>query len=364
MPDLLAALGLRFPAADVADLVATMPPDAAAPPALTPASDPQADPRRPFPERRRYDMMPQTLLPVRMGARVTTIRFFYVDVFADRPLSGNPVTVVPDADRLTVDQMRAIAREFNQSETTFLLAPTRPAAAWRLRSFTPIGAEVDGAGHNALGAWLWLDEQRLVGTGPASELTQQIGDELLAVEVVRAAGAPTRVVMDQGTLQFGARVEADECLAAALGLSGAELAGPATVLSTGVPHLHVPVVDAGAVDRARVGARALSPILSAAGAEGCYLYSTAAGVPDGAAAYARFFNPTVGIVEDPATGTAAGPLAAALLRWGTVPSDRPVYLVQGHALGRPSRIRVDVEGERIRLSGSGIVSGRGALRVS
>jgi PhzF family phenazine biosynthesis protein len=350
-------------------------------------------------------MMPQTLLPLRLGARVTTVRFFFVDVFADRPLTGNPVTVVPDADRLTVDQMRAIAREFNQSETTFLLEPTRPAAAWRLRSFTPIGAEVGGAGHNALGAWLWLDEQRLVGAGPASELTQQIGDELLAVEVVRAAGAPTRVVMDQGALDIGQRVEADGGLAAALGLSAAELAGPATVLSTGVPHLHVPVVDAAAVDRARVDAGALSPILSAAAAEGCYVYSTKAGGttksgttdsaatnsgttdtaatdgaatnggttdggttdsggPAGAAAYARFFNPTVGIVEDPATGTAAGPLAAALLRWGTVRSDQPVYLAQGHALGRPSRIRVDVEGERVRLSGSGIVSGRGALRVS
>lgn len=84
------------------------------------------------------------------------VSFYFVDVFASQPLSGNPLSLVADADRLDEAQMRAIAREFNQSETTFLLRPTRPGATWRLRSFTPIGAEVGGAGHNALGAWLWL----------------------------------------------------------------------------------------------------------------------------------------------------------------------------------------------------------------
>ena len=83
-------------------------------------------------------------------------RFYLIDVFAQRPLTGNPLALVPDADDLAEAQMRAIAREFNQSETTFLLDPGLPGATWRLRSFTPIGAEVYGAGHNALGAWLWL----------------------------------------------------------------------------------------------------------------------------------------------------------------------------------------------------------------
>jgi len=73
---------------------------------------------------------------------------------------------------------------------------------------------------------------------------------------------------------------------------------------------------------------------------------------DGAAAYTRFFNPTVGIAEDPATGTAAGPLAVALLRSGRAPAGVPVLIEQGHRLGRPSRIRVDVAGDRVRLSGS------------
>src|SRR3954454_16682609 len=85
-----------------------------------------------------------------------TIAFSLVDVFAISPLTGNPVAIVPDADRLPLKTMQALAREFNQSETTFLLRPDSDEAAWQLRSFTPIGAEVFGAGHNALGAWLWL----------------------------------------------------------------------------------------------------------------------------------------------------------------------------------------------------------------
>ncbi|HVD88689.1 MAG TPA: PhzF family phenazine biosynthesis isomerase, partial [Jatrophihabitantaceae bacterium] len=103
------------------------------------------------------------------------IRFVFIDVFAPSPLTGNPVAVVPDADDLDLATLRAIAREFNQSETTFLLRPTAARADWRLRSFTPIGAEVFGAGHNALGAWLWLVA---AGRVPAdrSRFIQQIGD--------------------------------------------------------------------------------------------------------------------------------------------------------------------------------------------
>lgn len=74
----------------------------------------------------------------------------------EQPLTGNPLAVVADADAVDEQLMRAIAREFNQSDTTFLLAPTAQGATWRLRSFTPAGVEVGGAGHNALGAWWWL----------------------------------------------------------------------------------------------------------------------------------------------------------------------------------------------------------------
>src|SRR6188474_1422422 len=97
-----------------------------------------------------------------------------VDVFADVPLSGNPLAVVEGADGLTDDTMRRIAREFNQAETTFLLKSDR--ADWKLRSFTASGAEVFGAGHNALGSWLWLAESGQLGDlSTEREFLQEIG---------------------------------------------------------------------------------------------------------------------------------------------------------------------------------------------
>jgi len=291
-------------------------------------------------------------------------RFYFIDVFADRPLTGNPLALVPDADDLTVSQMRAIAREFNQSETTFLLRPHEEGVDWRLRSYTPAGAEVGGAGHNALGAWLWLADQGLTGDRPAVTMRQRIGAEILDVEILRVPGEPVRIVMDQGAPEFGEHVTDGERLTGALGLEPRHLATDATpqVVSTGVAHLLVPLATREAVDAAVAQSRDLAALLADAGGEGCYLYTTAG--DDGAAAYTRFFNPTVGIDEDPATGTAAGPLAAALVRSGRVPAASPVLIEQGHHLGRPSRIRVDVADDRVRLSGSGVITARGELRVA
>lgn len=290
----------------------------------------------------------------------TAISFVYVDVFAERPLTGNPLTVVPDADELTVDQMQAIAREFNQSETTFVLRPSLPAARWRLRSFTPGGVEVGGAGHNALGAWLWLAHSGRVGEAPG--LRQEIAGEVLPVEVVAEPIGRTRVVMDQSAPSFAARLSDTVALARALGLSLDDLVGPAQVVSTGVAHLLIPVTDRAVVDSAAPDSRSLLALLRGSGGEGAYVYTTAPG-EDGAHAYARFFNPTVGISEDPATGTAAGPLAARLVAEGLARGGSTVVIAQGAKLGRPSRILIDVNGASVRISGSGLVVGEGTLWI-
>jgi len=166
--------------------------------------------------------------------------FYFVDVFATRPLTGNPLSLMPDADGLDEAQMRAIAREFNQSETTFLLRPSLPEATVRLRSFTPAGVEVGGAGHNALGAWLWLETAGRVGT--AGRLRQEITGQVLPVEVVRTAGQPAMVWMDQSPPRFGAVAGDRAGLAGCLGLGERDLAPDedARVVSTGAAHLLVP----------------------------------------------------------------------------------------------------------------------------
>ena len=291
------------------------------------------------------------------------VPFSFVDVFAREPLTGNPLPVVPDADGLDEAQLRAIAREFNQSETTFLLRPSRPGATVRLRSFTPAGAEVGGAGHNALGAWVWLEAAGRLDH--AGNLAQELAGRVLPVEVIRPAGKPAEVWLDQASPRFGATAGDRAELAACLGLAERDLADgePAQVVSTGAAHLLVPARDRTAVDRAVPEPARLAALLRGAGGEGCYLYSLDP-VSAGAVAYARFFNPTVGIAEDPATGSAAGPLAARLAAAGRIPDPATVGIEQGHALGRPSLIRVAVAGERVRVGGSGLVVADGTLAVA
>jgi trans-2,3-dihydro-3-hydroxyanthranilate isomerase len=295
---------------------------------------------------------------------VPEIRFVFVDVFAPTPLTGNPVSLVPDADDLDLATLRAIAREFNQSETTFLLRPSMAGADWRLRSFTPIGAEVFGAGHNALGAWLWL-----VATGrvPAdrSRFVQQIGEHLLPVALHRARGHPDVVSLDQSPPVFANTLDDPAELAAALGLPARDLVAdrPAQVVSTGAGHLLVPVRNRAAVDAATPDNSRLTALLQQVDGEGCYLYSLDPVDPSDAVAYARFFNPTMGIHEDPATGTAAGPLMTRLVAEGIVSDGSTAVIEQGYAIGRPSRIRVTVSGNLVRISGSGLIVADGALHL-
>ncbi|GAA3454052.1 PhzF family phenazine biosynthesis protein [Dactylosporangium matsuzakiense] len=275
--------------------------------------------------------------------------FAYVDVFAAAPLSGAPLTVVPDADDLTDEQMRAIAREFNQSETTFIMRSA--TADRRLRSFTPIGEEVGGVGHNVLGAWLWLALTELADS--PGTFTQQIGDELLPVVVERAGDGRPVVTLEQSAPVFGDVVTDPAPLAAALGLDVADLRTerPPQVVSTGAGHLLVEVGDRAAVDRVVVDADRLVAVLRSVGGEGCYVYCLAE------TAYARFFNPAMGIPEDPATGTAAGPLAALVARDGVLAVE------QGHSMGRPSVITITVDGDRVRISGSGVITATGTLHL-
>jgi trans-2,3-dihydro-3-hydroxyanthranilate isomerase len=205
---------------------------------------------------------------------VRTIEFHFVDVFADEPLTGNPLVVVPDADRLDKELMCRIAREFNQSETTFLLKPTRPEANHRLRSFTPSGSEVFGAGHNALGAWWWLaDAGRLGELVNGLRARQEIGPLVLPVDILASAGSLTMIGLIQGGPESLAMHDDPVFLAAALGLAAGDIARSAPVISTGTPHLLVQTMSRAAVDRAEPDAKALLRELESVGAQGCYLFS-------------------------------------------------------------------------------------------
>jgi trans-2,3-dihydro-3-hydroxyanthranilate isomerase len=295
---------------------------------------------------------------------ITRRSYVVVDVFTETPLEGNPLAVVTDGDGLSEKLMQRIAREFNQSETTYLLSPSSSRAHAALRSFTASGDEVFGAGHNSLGAWWWLIASgRFELDDGHTELTQELGGSRLPVLVVRERGRLTAVGLRQTAPQFGAEIEDGDELAGALGLSARDLSPEcAQVVFTGAPHLIVAARDRAAVERAVPDAARLAAALRSVGGQGCYLYCLDPIAPQ-ATAYARFFNPTVGISEDPATGSAAGPLACQLVRRGQADEGTEIAIEQGHAIGRPSRIIVRIQGQAVTVFGACVEVARGVLTL-
>lgn len=282
------------------------------------------------------------------------LSYAVVDVFTTTPLSGNPLAVVMDvAEQLDAAHMAAIAIEFNLSETTFVRPADPTRADWWLRSFTPGGAEVAGAGHNALGAWWWL---AITGHAAPPGARQLLGDRVLPVHIAR--DGHVEIGLDQGEVEFGEVTLDGGRLRSALGL-GERTPLPQThpVGSVGSPHLLVELPDSSTVDAARPDTAALRDVLASARAQGCCLFTTDAADAD---ADARFFNPTVGILEDPATGSAAGPLAQLLHDRG---GPREVSISQGRSMGRPSRLTVQVREAGPRLLGRCALAAEGTLHT-
>jgi PhzF family phenazine biosynthesis protein len=172
------------------------------------------------------------------------------------------------------------------------------------------------------------------------------------------------VVLDQSPPEFGKTCEDLWGLAEALGVEKEDLSEslPTQVVSTGAGHLLVPLRNRAAIIRAQLDSQRLAKILKAVGGEGCYLYCLDSVSPS-SVAHARFFNPTMGIVEDAATGTAAGPLACQLVKHGIVKDGAAMMIEQGYEMKRPSLLSVEVQGKVVRLAGRGVTVIEGMLRI-
>jgi len=247
--------------------------------------------------------------------------YYVVDVFTDRAFAGNPLAVVLDADELSTEQMQSMAREFNLSETTFVLAPTANDATYRARIFTP-AAELPFAGHPSVGtAWL------LVHTGRhgAGTLVQECGAGLISL-VVSTEGAQ----LTGGTPSVSDPVDASPYVQA-LGLSDRDLAGtPPRVCGCGLDWGFLQVRD-DALGRIVVDLAALTTLPGA----GVCAFSF-----DNGRAHSRVFAGGVGVPEDPATGSAALGLGVFLVAAGLLPGDgQSAYeIAQGAEIYRPSAI--------------------------
>ncbi len=283
-------------------------------------------------------------------------RFHTLDVFTDTPLHGNPLAVVQDAEGLDAGRMQAIAREFNLSETVFVLEPRDPVNSARLRIFTP-ARELPFAGHPTVGAAVLLAELR------APEIVARQDLALLLEEEIGLVHCTARRVRGRSRASFtlprlpaeAGEPASDADLAAALSIDAAEVGfdrhRPA-LMSAGVPYTLVPLATAEAVDRAWPDPARWPEGLAA------YLYARA---PDGF--HARMFAPEMGMTEDPATGSAAAAFAGAVMRFeAPADGDHTVQIRQGVAMGRPSLIVLGLEVADGALASASI--GGGAVIVS
>jgi trans-2,3-dihydro-3-hydroxyanthranilate isomerase len=255
---------------------------------------------------------------------VITLTYEIVDVFTDRPFTGNPLAVVYDAEQLGTDQMQALAGEFNLSETVFVLAPTQPEATYRARIFTP-EEELPFAGHPSVGAA--VSYARRAGTG-AGRVVQECGAGLLPI-AVRPDGAAT---LTGGPPTLGPPVDPAPLLATA-SLTADDFAGPAP-RSAGCglewPYLSV---RPDAVARARA-----NPTIEPG------IVSLFAWDPQTRVAHTRVFAPSRGVSEDPATGSAALGFGLWLVASGLLPGEgESEYTIrQGIEIHRPSTLSCTV----------------------
>jgi trans-2,3-dihydro-3-hydroxyanthranilate isomerase len=281
---------------------------------------------------------------------VRTFRYVVADVFTDRPLAGNQLAVFTDARELGDDEMQSLARELKFSESVFVLPPDGEGHV-RMRIFTPT-AEVPFAGHPTLGTAFVLG-------GPLQ--VQEIRLETLSgVVPVALEREGDRIVFGrmQQPLPTWRPFEDEAKLLDGLGLERAEL--PVELYDNGMHHVYVAFASAEEV-------AALKPDLSAfADAPAVLGINCFAG--EGTHWKTRMFSPSGGFMEDPATGSAAGPLAVHLARHGRIAFGDEIEISQGVEIGRPSTLFARADGsaeqlEAVEVGGSAVIVARGEFRL-
>ena len=301
---------------------------------------------------------------------VKSYRYLHLDVFTDRLFGGNQLAVFLDARGLTAETMQAIAKEMNFSESTFILPPERKGTDARMRIFTP-AEELPMAGHPTIGSTYALVRSGVIGPD-RDTFVFGLGIGPVPVSLSWKNKALNFAWMTQPNPTFGEPIADPAGAAAALGLSAAAVSGtglPVQVISCGVPFLFIPLTTRQAVDGATLDTAALAAFYESSkkAAHGVFIFSAQPG-GDKATVYSRMFAPGLGVVEDPATGAASGPLGCYLVRHKVVTLEkaRAMLSLQGVKMGRPSHVHISIGAAKdainsVRVGGEAVVAGEGTL---
>jgi trans-2,3-dihydro-3-hydroxyanthranilate isomerase len=295
-----------------------------------------------------------------------SLRYLHYDVFTRDALAGNQLAVFLDGSGLVAATMQAVAREMNFSESSFILPAEREDTDRRMRIFTP-AVEMPMAGHPTIGSTFALAHAGIISPGSRQFV---FGLNVGPVPVdLEWSGARLRFAwMTQARPAYG-RIVDGGAVASAIGLGMHDLLPnrPVQTVSCGVEYLIVPLRDASCVHRASPDRGALKRLASAIGVDvGLYLFAPSAA--GNATLESRMFAPGLGVLEDPATGSAAGPLGCYVVRHGLVTGSdaQRIVISQGVAMGRPSRIHVAITGALaaitgVKVGGEAVLVGEGEL---
>ena len=298
-------------------------------------------------------------------------RYLTADIFTDKPFGGNQLAVFPDAVGLNADQMFALAREFNFSETTFVFPPEKGGTR-RLRIWTP-GGEVPFAGHPTVGTahvLAAIGDIPLEGESTSIVLEEEVGP--VPVTIRASGGKPVFAQLSVAKLpEIGPPVPTRETLASMLSIEAKDLVGghfsPQSV-SCGLPFLFVALRDRDAVKRSRIRVDQWERTLGNAWASMIFVFSRDP-EREGSDIRARMFAPGISVPEDPATGSACAALGGYLAARDTRQEGTLRWVVeQGFEMGRPSIIEVEVDKAggsitAVRVGGASVMMGEGTIEV-
>ena len=298
----------------------------------------------------------------------STLRYLHLDVFTSKRFEGNQLAVFPDAPDIPAELMQRIAAEMAFSESTFIFPPSGPGDV-RMRIFTP-GKELPMAGHPTIGSTFALAAEGKIERG-REKFVFELGVGPIDVSLEWGDDGLSFAWMTQLLPAFGPTASNRIEIAAALGVDVTDLDGdhPAEVVSCGVPFLFLPLRTRTAVDAVSIDRRALTRAFAASNIDepGVFVFTTEKGDGD-ETVYSRMLAPGFGVTEDPATGSASGPLGCYLLHHGmiTAAKARQMISLQGVAMKRPSRIHISIDSDaeritRVRVGGQSVLVGRGEL---
>ena len=285
------------------------------------------------------------------------VAFEILDVFTNKPFRGNQLAVFPEPRKLTKNRMQRIAREINFSETTFIFPAKDKEADAHVRIFTP-SDEIPFAGHPTIGtAFVIASKAGGRKKGPP-RIVLQLGIGLVPVDISYTGKKIKSLTMHQPVPRFGSALQNRGQAARALGIRIVDVLGGG-VVSSGMDFLVVEAISSEAVAGATLNLDEVERIIKRHNVSGLSLFARLNDT--GTSIHTRFFAPTLDVIEDPATGSAAGALGGYLARILKFPRKLKLRIKQGEEMGRPSSIGVEIQCDRGMIQGVA-VSG-GAVRV-